>query len=136
MTMTPRSKKPPPLPPPLGELEAEVMEHVWASGESSVRAAMDELNARAAEPRAYTTYMTVLARLHRKGLLERRREGKSDHYRPTLSRREYRERRAGAEVQALVDDYGDAVCPQFARQMARLDPERQAELRRLAQEGG
>src|SRR5438445_3919553 len=79
LTTMARSKKPAPPPPPLGELEAEVMEHVWERGESSVRAAMEALNARAAEPRAYTTYMTVLARLHAKGMLERRREGKSDH---------------------------------------------------------
>ena len=111
------------------------MEHVWASGESSVRAAMDALNARAAGPRAYTTYMTVLSRLHAKGMLERRREGKSDHYRPSMSRDEYRQRRAGAEVQALVDDYGETVFPQFARQLARLDPERLAELERLARGG-
>ena len=112
------------------------MEHLWSAGESSVREAMNALNARASEPRAYTTYMTVLARLHGKGLLERRREGRTDHYRPALSRREYRERRAAAEVQALVDDYGEAVFPQFAAQMARLDPERLAELQRLAGEGG
>jgi predicted transcriptional regulator len=130
----PRSKKGAP-PPPLGDLEAELMEHLWSTGESSVRAAMNALNARAGEPRAYTTYMTVLARLHAKGLLERRREGRSDHYRPSLSREEYRERRAAAEVQALVDDYGEAVFPQFARQMARLDPDRLAELQRLAGEG-
>jgi predicted transcriptional regulator len=123
-------------PPPLGDLEAELMEHLWSSGESSVRAAMNALNERAPEPRAYTTYMTVLSRLHAKGLLERRREGRSDLYRPALSREEYRQRRAAAEVQALVDDYGEAVFPQFARQMARLDPERLAELRRLAEGAG
>lgn len=111
------------------------MEHLWSSGESSVRAAMNALNERAPEPRAYTTYMTVLSRLHAKGLLERRREGRSDLYRPALSREEYRQRRAAAEVQALVDDYGEAVFPQFARQMARLDPDRLAELQRLAGEG-
>ncbi|MDX6644278.1 MAG: hypothetical protein QOK40_5 [Miltoncostaeaceae bacterium] len=130
-----RSKKPVPPPPSLGELEAEVMEHVWERGESSVRAAMEALNARAAEPRAYTTYMTVLGRLHAKGMLERRREGKSDHYRPSLTRQEYREGRAAAGVQALLDDYGEAVLPQFARQLARLDPGRLAELQRLARGG-
>ena len=45
LTTMARSKKPAPPPPPLGELEAEVMEHVWERGESSVRAAMEALNA-------------------------------------------------------------------------------------------
>ena len=35
-------------PPPLHELEAEVMDAVWDLGEASVRTVMDALNARAA----------------------------------------------------------------------------------------
>src|SRR5437660_112679 len=63
-----------PVPPPLHELEAEVMEELWTSGEAPVRAVMDSLNRRASKERAYTTYMTIMARLNKKGLLVRRRE--------------------------------------------------------------
>lgn len=55
-----------PVPPALHELESEIMEEMWASGEVSVRAVMEALNRRA-KPRAYTTFMTVMARLHGKG---------------------------------------------------------------------
>ena len=61
-------------PPPLHELEAEVMEELWRSGEASVRSVMEALNKPRKKDRAYTTYMTILSRLHRKGALERRRE--------------------------------------------------------------
>ncbi|MDQ6730260.1 MAG: BlaI/MecI/CopY family transcriptional regulator [Actinomycetota bacterium] len=121
-----------PVPPALHELESEVMQELWASGETSVRTVMEALNRGATKARAYTTYMTVMARLHRKGLLDRRREGKTDFYRPVLSREEYLERRAGTEVEALVHEYGDLALTHFARQMSQIDPKRLRALQRLA----
>ncbi len=124
---------PPDTPPPLHELEAEVMEQLWRSGpgESSVRAVMEALNAGRDQDRAYTTYMTILSRLHKKGVLTRRREGKTDYYAPVFDRDEYMARRAGAEVASLVDQYGDVALSYFARQVAQLDPKRRRALERL-----
>jgi predicted transcriptional regulator len=124
-----------PAPPALHPLESEVMDEVWATGESSVRAVMDALNARAAKPRAYTTYMTIMARLNKKGLLVRRREGKTDFYAPVLDRDEYVSLRARSEVEQLVADYGDLALSHFAEQMAGLDPARRRALERLARKG-
>jgi predicted transcriptional regulator len=121
-----------PPPPQLHELEAEVMDVVWDRGEASVREVMDVLNGRAKKPRAYTTYMTILVRLHDKGVLQRRREGKTDHYSPVHSREAYNDLRAGAEVNALVESFGDVALSHVARRMADLDPERRAALERLA----
>jgi len=121
-----------PVPPPLHELESEVMEELWASGEATVRAVMEQLNARAAKPRAYTTYMTIMARLHKKGVLRRRREGKTDFYAPTHGREEYMALRARAEVDGLVAEFGDVALSHFARQMSALDPARRAALERLS----
>jgi predicted transcriptional regulator len=118
--------------PTLHELEAVVMEAVWTQQEASVREVMDALNAKAAKPRAYTTYMTILRRLDGKGLLYRRREGKTDFYRAAYTREEYAELRAQAEVAELVDRFGDVALGHFARQIAELDPERRRALERLA----
>jgi predicted transcriptional regulator len=127
--MTPKLK----IPPALHELEAEVMNEVWQhQDEASVRAVMDALNARAKKPRAYTTYMTIMARLHSKGLLTRRREGRTDYYRPAYSREEYADLRAQAGVDSLVEQYGEVALSHFARQMAQLDPDRRRQLQRLA----
>jgi|SRR6516162_8447814 predicted transcriptional regulator len=126
---------PPKIPPPLHELEAEVMEELWRQGEASVRAVMEALNRRAPRDRAYTTYMTIMARLHKKGALVRRREGKTDYYKPAYERSEYMALRAGSEVEELVAQYGDAALSQFARQMATLDPARRRALQRLARKG-
>ena len=111
------------------------MDDVWArNGEVAVRDVMESLNRRAEKPRAYTTYMTVLGRLHQKGLVKRRREGKTDYYQPAYTRAEYADLRARASVESLVDQYGDAALSHFARQIAQLDPERRRKLQRLARE--
>src|ERR1700727_1245787 len=131
---TGRRNRPQPAvaPPPLHELEAEVMEQLWRSGEASVRSVMEALNKRVSQERAYTTYMTVMARLHKKGLLVRRREGKTDYYAPAYERDQYMALRAQSEVEGLVEQYGDVALSHFAQQMASLDPARRRALQRLA----
>lgn len=119
-------------PPPLHELEAEVMEVVWDRGEASVREVMQALNAVAEKERAYTTYMTIMGRLDAKGMLRRRREGKSDFFTPVYTRQEYAERRARAELDSVVDQYGEVALAHIARQMAALDPQRRRMLQRMA----
>jgi BlaI family transcriptional regulator, penicillinase repressor len=108
------------------------MDLVWELGEATVRSGLDALNARADKPRAYTTVMTTMARLHTKGLLDRRRVERTDIYKPAMSRDEYRRARAGADIQALVARYGDVALVGFAREMSQLDPKRREQLRRLA----
>lgn len=119
-------------PPPLHELEAEIMDEVWARDAATVRDVLDALNARSPTPRAYTTVMTVMQRLDGKGLLERERDGRRDVYVAALSRDEYAQARAGAQVGALVDEYGDVALAHFARHMSQLDPMRREQIRRLA----
>jgi predicted transcriptional regulator len=118
--------------PPLHELEAEVMEEIWSQEEATVRTVMDALNKRTRKKRAYTTYMTIMARLHKKGVLDRRREGKTDIYAPRLHRDEFMAARARTEVDGLVAQYGDVALSHFARQVAGLDPARRRALQRLA----
>ena len=119
-------------PPPLHELEAEVMEQLWKSGEAPVRAVMEALNKGARKKRAYTTYMTIMARLTKKGMLVRRREGKTDFYAPSRDREQCMALRARAQVEDLVAQYGDVALSNFAEQMASLDPARRRALQRLA----
>jgi predicted transcriptional regulator len=123
------------VPPPLHELESEVMEELWRSGESSVRSVMVALNPVAPKQRAYTTYMTIMARLHKKGLLSRRREGKTDYYTPEHTRDDYLALRARSEVAALVDQFGDVALSHFAQQIAQLEPARRRALQRQTRKG-
>jgi predicted transcriptional regulator len=122
-------------PPPLHELESEVMDEVWSRGEATVRDVQEALNGRGGKVRAYTTLLTVMTRLDGKGMLVRRRAGRLDVYAPAMSRDGYLEARAEAEVAALVDDFGDLALAHFARHVDRLDPSRLEQLRRLAGDG-
>jgi predicted transcriptional regulator len=118
-------------PPPLHELEAEVMEQVWRRERSTVREVLEALN-RGRRQRAYTTIMTIMARLHGKGLLNRERAGKTDVYSPVMERDAYLHARARAEVEALVEEFGELALTQFAAQMDKLDPARLRALRKIA----
>jgi BlaI family transcriptional regulator, penicillinase repressor len=129
----PRSR-PPVEPPVLHELEAEIMDEVWRQGEATVRSVMEALNRKAETPRAYTTYMTVMRRLNDKELLDRTRSGRQDSYVPRLTRAQYQELRAGAQVRGLVDEFGDVALAHFAKSLDTLDPARRRQLRRLAGE--
>jgi predicted transcriptional regulator len=122
------------IPPELHELEEEVMEEIWRHDEISVREVTEALNEQADKPRAYTTYMTIMGRLDRKGLLARRREGKTDLYRPVYTRADYADLRAGAEIDSIVDQFGEVALAHIARQMVQLDEKHRRALERLARE--
>jgi predicted transcriptional regulator len=71
-----------------GELEAVIMHRVWDhDGPITVRDLFDEL--RQGRPIAYTTVMSTMDNLHRKGWLARERDGKAYRYTAVASREEY-----------------------------------------------
>lgn len=73
---------------PLGELESAILGALWDAGEKlSVRDVQGRIG-REAVP-AYTTVMTVLDRLHDKGLVAREKDGKAFAYWPLLTREAY-----------------------------------------------
>jgi predicted transcriptional regulator len=67
----------------LAPLELDCMNTLWPMGEGTVREIRDALASR--RPRAYTTIMTIMDRLARKGVVERRKTGRAYTYRPNLS---------------------------------------------------
>jgi len=72
----------------LGELESVIMDRLWAWGRPAlVREVLDDL--RNDRPIAYTTVMTVMENLYRKGRLRRHRDGRAWRYEPAGSRSGY-----------------------------------------------
>ena len=82
----------------LGPLEIHVMEVVWADGECSVREVVEKLDSKL----AYTTVMTTLDRLFKKGLLNRQKSERAFLYSPRLSSQEWERRRAGDLVAGFL----------------------------------
>lgn len=67
----------------LGPLERQVMDHLWERGRPArVREVHESFEASL----AYTTLMTTLDRLYKKGLLERNKQGRAFVYAPRVSR--------------------------------------------------
>ena len=108
------------------------MERLWDLEDAPVRAVLERVNAGSRKPLAYTTVMTILQRLERKAFVTRRKEGKMHVYTPVWTREEYYDARAGTEVAALIERFGDAALVHFTREVQQLDPARVRQLRRLA----
>jgi len=82
----------------LGPLEIHVMEVLWNRGEGSVRDVVENLDRKL----AYTTVMTTLDRLFKKGLLERQKSERAFIYSPRVSNRDWERERAGNLVAGLL----------------------------------
>jgi predicted transcriptional regulator len=94
--------------PTLTPAELEIMQEVWERGHASVRDVYEALLAR--RKVAYTTVLTMMKVLERKGHLKKRAEGRSFDYRPSRPRRqvigsmvrEFIERVFGGSAQPLL----------------------------------
>jgi predicted transcriptional regulator len=115
----------------VGELEASVLSALWDHGEL----ATPEVFTYVGKPRglAYTTILTVLQRLYRKGLVSRRSEGKAHVYSPALSREQFSERRGEVLAGAMIA-LGGAGLSALLAEARRLDPAFIAVLRGQLQE--
>ncbi len=72
----------------LGELEKLVMDRMWSWDHPvAVREVLEDLQRD--RTLAYTTVMTVMDNLHRKGVLTRQKDGRAYCYRPAQSREQH-----------------------------------------------
>jgi predicted transcriptional regulator len=111
----------------LGSLEAAVLDVLWHTDEPmTVREVLAELNRSRSAPFAYTTVMTVLARLAEKGALTRQRRGRGYAYSPTGPDP------AALAVRSVLTEHGDAALAHFVDQVS-ADPEQLRRLRRIMQ---
>ena len=93
-----RAGPPPDIPPPL---ELECLKALWTLGHGNVKDVREVLTRD--RKLAYTTVMTVLDRLEKRGRVERRKEGRFFVYSPAVSRDTLRR----LAVDALVEDFFD-----------------------------
>ena len=96
-----------PLQTAFGALEREVMEILWREGNLAVR----DVQTRLARPAAYTTVMTTLDRLYKKGVLGRVQAGRAFLYSPATTREQLRAAIASRVLTGLLQARGDAAVP-------------------------
>jgi len=121
----------------LGPLEQDVMDVVWRLRDTTVR----EVHAELAGSReiAYTTVMTTMARLARKGILLRDTADLAHRYRPVVSRDQYARGAVGDVLSWLLERYPEPAVAYLADVVEELDDVtleqlRDAVARRRAQE--
>ena len=110
--------------PELGPLERDVMETVWRHYESDGDTSKEGKEAKGVSVRdvhlafgerlAYTTLMTTLDRLHKKGLLERHKDGRAFLYSPRLSPQEFERSIARDVIDTLLGRGREGVEPVLA----------------------
>ena len=118
----------------LGRLEREILNRLWGDAEPlSVRA----LEASFGGTLAYTTLMTTLDRLHRKGLVDRQRAGRAFLYRARFTREQLDHGVATDLIDAMLGAGPDAARPvmsTFVDAVGQRDAALLDELARLIRE--
>lgn len=101
----------------LGPLEHRVMARLWEAGPQTVGDVMDALNASAARRLAYTTVMTILVRLHEKGLVTRQKDGRNYRYTAAVDEGSIEAQLGRRELNRLIERYGAASVAGFAAEL-------------------
>lgn len=117
----------------LGPLEARVMEVVWARGKPvTVRDVYEIL--RRENDMAYTTVMTILSNLHKKGLVKRTLDGQAHVYTAEQTKAEFVQTKVATLVDTLLDRFSEPALAHLIERLSHSDPERLAELERIVAE--
>jgi len=109
---------------PLGKLEQRLMAILWRGDPLAVRQVVDELKGKL----AYTTVMTTLDRLYKKGLLTRERAGNAYVYEAAMSQDEYHQALVEETISGLMKKSAGPVLTASVDTAASLD---EGNLRRL-----
>jgi predicted transcriptional regulator len=128
--------------PPLGRLEFELMDILWSRGECNVRDVARQLD----RPLAYTTVMTTLDRLYKKGLLDRRMPERAFFYSARLKREEWERQRAETLIagflggsnpspELLLSSFLDAVGERDAALLDELEKKIRRKRREILRRG-
>ena len=113
----------------MGELEAEVMSILWTRDDwMTPREVLEQLDSD--PPVVYSTVMTILRRLWKKGTVNRERAGKAFTYRPVKGQGEQTAERMAGLLEAADDP--EAALTHF---LAGLDARRRRQLRKLLDDG-
>ena len=119
----------------LGPLGAAVMRVVWEQGEATVGSVATTLSEEHHNTSAYTTIMTIMGRLHDRGLLAREKHGRQFVYRAVADEDALIERLSEEALDQLIARFGASAYRQFAVRLTDLDPALRQRLLGLAAGG-
>ena len=116
----------------IGSLEAEILAVVWDQGETTVRRVYEELRAR--RQIAYTTVMTVMNNLVKKGLLAQDKKNIAYVYTPAIPGREVAHIVLDSVVDRLLRGQNNVAVSHLLGLEGELTPDELEELRAWVRE--
>lgn len=118
----------------LHNLEADVLEQMWKGSASGLTVREVHKTLEKSRAIAYTTVMTTMDRLWKKGVLRRERQGKAYLYAPLLERSEFYRQAAGQVFECLLHEVTEPLLASFIDSAANLDSEHLDRLEELIQQ--
>ncbi len=115
-----------------GNLEADIMDIMWSLGRARVRDVCRRINLD--RPLAYTTIMTVMSRLAKKGVLLKEKVGSAFVYVPVDSKESFTRSAAGRILRSLFRDFTLGTMAQLVESVEIVQPDAIHELERVVDE--
>lgn len=104
------------------------MDLVWKESSCTVREVHQKLKS---DKLAYTTVATIVQRLYKKGLVEKKEQGKAFIFSPKLSKESYSKKLAKRFMHGFFDSFGNTAITAFAESVDQLPKERRNYLLKL-----
>lgn len=116
----------------LGDLEKAVMDVLWEKGEATGREVFKEIGK--GRSLAFTTILTVMDRLLKKGLIKRIKRGKLFVYTPSMSKDDFVRQVSREVLQGILDISASSAASSFVDILYKTSPEEIERLSKLIEE--
>ena len=116
----------------LGDIERLVMDILWSRGEVTGREVLEEIQKE--RPLAFTTILTVMDRLLKKGLIKRKKMGGVFVYAPSISRDEFVKQVSEEVLEGILDISVSSAASSFVDILYKTSPDEMDRLSRLIEE--
>jgi len=110
----------------LGPLEKEIMDCLWGNKGETVREVHDCFKGK--REIAYTTVMTIMTRLTKKGYLERKRKGRAYVYSPKKTKKQAARAIVGRALNLLVEQFGEEAIIAFNDEVGKISAKRRRKI--------
>jgi predicted transcriptional regulator len=114
----------------LGTAQAELLNILWRRGSATVPELVESVTKK--RDVAYTTILTLVQRLHGRGLLAREPEGRGFRYRPTRTREELLADWSDELIDRLLGEFGDVAVARLDARLREVGPAARERLREAA----
>jgi predicted transcriptional regulator len=116
----------------LGDLEKSVMDVLWEMSDATGREVFEEIEKK--KPVAFTTVLTVMDRLLKKGLIKRIKKGGLYVYKTTLSKDDFVKQVSEEVLQGILDISASSAATSFVDILYKTSPDEIERLSKLIEE--